>query len=79
MWSDEAYFYVDGSVYAKNSYIWSERNPKGFVTKPLQSEKVCVWIAFSEKIMVHTFILTCGKIDGKKYLEILEKKIKFLF
>ena len=49
MLSDEAYFPVDGIVYAKKFYIWSERNRKRFIAKPLRSEKVCVWIAFSEK------------------------------
>ena len=49
LWSDEAYFHVDGTVYTRNCFIWAEENPHKFITKPLHSEKVCVWVAFSQK------------------------------
>lgn len=42
IWSDEAYFYLDGSVQTRNAYIWSSENPHAFVTRPLYYEKICV-------------------------------------
>ena len=44
--SAEAYFYIDGSVHTRNAYIRLSENPQSFVTKPLHSEKICVWVAF---------------------------------
>ena len=72
LWSDEAYFYVDGTVHTHNSYIWADENPHKFITKPLHSEKVCIWIAFSQKIMVPHFVIEDGTINGEKYLHILQ-------
>lgn len=72
IWSDEAYFYLDGSVHSKNAYIWSSENPQAFVTKPLHSAKICVWSAFSAKIVIPPVVIETGTLDGDGYLDILQ-------
>lgn len=75
IWSDEAYFYLDGTVHTRNAYIWSSENHHSFVTKPLHPEKVCVWVAFSAKIMIPVVIIESGTIDGDVYLNILQNSL----
>ena len=75
IWSDEAYFYLDGSVHTQNAYIWSSDNPHEFVTKPLHSEKICVWFAFSAKIVVPPVVIEKGTLDGDGYLDILQNHL----
>ncbi|GFT27017.1 transposable element Tc3 transposase [Trichonephila clavipes] len=43
LFSDEAHFWLDGSVNKQNCRIWSEANPQVYVETPLHPEKLTVW------------------------------------
>ncbi|GFX06504.1 transposable element Tc3 transposase [Trichonephila clavipes] len=45
LFSDEAYFWLNGYVNKQNCRIWSEDNPQVFVETPLHPEKLTVWCA----------------------------------
>ena len=47
IWSDKAYFSLDGTVNCHNCIIWAYENPHKVITKSLHSPKVCVWMGFS--------------------------------
>ena len=42
LFSDGAYFYVDGTVYTRTAYVWSKENLRMYIEKPLHYEKVFV-------------------------------------
>ncbi|GFS49521.1 transposable element Tc3 transposase [Trichonephila clavipes] len=45
LFSDEAYFWLNGYVNKQNCRIWSEANPQVYVRAPLHPEKLTVWCA----------------------------------
>ncbi|GFU01350.1 DUF4817 domain-containing protein [Trichonephila clavipes] len=45
LFSDEAHFWLNGSVNKQNCRIWSEANPQVYVETPLHPEKLTVWCA----------------------------------
>ncbi|GFU42818.1 DUF4817 domain-containing protein [Trichonephila clavipes] len=45
LFSDEAYFWLNGYVNKQNCCIWSEANPQVYVETPLHPEKLTVWCA----------------------------------
>ncbi|GFW43330.1 putative transposable element [Trichonephila clavipes] len=45
LFSDEAYFWLNGYVNKQNCRIWSESNPQVYVETPLHPEKLTVWCA----------------------------------
>ncbi|GFY32130.1 DUF4817 domain-containing protein [Trichonephila clavipes] len=45
LFSDEAYFWLNGNVNKQNCRIWKEANPQVYVETPLHSEKLTVWCA----------------------------------
>ncbi|GFV61607.1 DUF4817 domain-containing protein [Trichonephila clavipes] len=45
LFSDEAYFWLNGYVNKQNCHIWSEANPQVYVETPLHPEKLTVWCA----------------------------------
>ncbi|GFU79360.1 putative DD41D transposase [Trichonephila clavipes] len=45
LFSDEAYFWLNGYVNKQNCRIWSEANPQVYVETPLHPEKLTVWCA----------------------------------
>ncbi|GFW59228.1 putative DD41D transposase [Trichonephila clavipes] len=45
LFSDEAYFWLNGYVNKQNCRIWSETNPQVYVETPLHPEKLTVWCA----------------------------------
>ncbi|GFT46581.1 dimer_Tnp_hAT domain-containing protein [Trichonephila clavipes] len=45
LFSDEAYFWLNGCVNKQNCRIWSEANPQVYVETPLHPEKLTVWCA----------------------------------
>ncbi|GFV46028.1 uncharacterized protein TNCV_2200381 [Trichonephila clavipes] len=45
LFSDEAHFWLNGSVNKQNCGIWSEANPQVYVETPLHPEKLTVWCA----------------------------------
>ncbi|GFX06537.1 transposable element Tc3 transposase [Trichonephila clavipes] len=45
LFSNEAYFWLNGYVNKQNCRIWSEANPQVYVETPLHPEKLTVWCA----------------------------------
>ncbi|GFX52507.1 hypothetical protein TNCV_4325231 [Trichonephila clavipes] len=45
LFSDEAYFWLNGYVNKQNCRIWSEANLQVYVETPLHPEKLTVWCA----------------------------------
>ncbi|GFY05430.1 transposable element Tc3 transposase [Trichonephila clavipes] len=45
LFSDEAHFWLNGSVNKQNCRIWSEANPQVYVETPLHPEKLTIWCA----------------------------------
>ncbi|GFV98480.1 DUF4817 domain-containing protein [Trichonephila clavipes] len=45
LFSDEAYFWLNGYVNKQNCRIWSEANPQVYAETPLHPEKLTVWCA----------------------------------
>ena len=46
VFSDEAYFWLNGHVYKKNCRFWSEDQPEELQKLPMHPEKVIVWWGF---------------------------------
>ena len=55
LWSDEAYFTLDGLVNRHNCVILSFENPKAALSKSLHLQKLCVWNAFSAEHRLQPF------------------------
>ncbi|GFX32806.1 putative DD41D transposase [Trichonephila clavipes] len=43
LFSNEAYFWLNGYVNKQNCRFWSEANPQEYVETPLHPEKLTVW------------------------------------
>lgn len=71
MWSDEAYFSLDGTVNRHNCVIWAYQNPHATVTESLHPEKVCVWMGFSAKHKLQPFFFNTT-VDQFNYTDLLE-------
>ena len=53
LWTtDEAHFHLDGQVNYRNNVLWGSERPAELTEKPLHSQKVTVWAAFSMKGVV---------------------------
>ncbi|GFY09440.1 uncharacterized protein TNCV_4321191 [Trichonephila clavipes] len=52
LWTDEAHFYLDGSVNTHNCRIWESDNPHSTLQVPLHSPKVTVWCGFSASFIL---------------------------
>ena len=66
LWTDEAYFHLDRTVYTKNAFIWGDANPHSCAKKSLDSTKLCLWIGFSSKVIVPP-LFKSGAFDGDTY------------
>ena len=63
---------LDGTVYTKNAFIWSDSNTHSQVETPIHLPKLCMWIGFSGKIIVPPFFIQIGTICGDSYLTMLQ-------
>jgi transposase len=70
LWSDEANFMLDGSVYTHQCVIWSPENPHAFVTKKLYPEHVTVWCGFTTKFVIGPYFFD-GTVNAERYLTML--------
>ena len=46
IFSDEAYFDLDGYVIKQNCRIWGTENPHAYIEKPIHPKRVTVWCGF---------------------------------
>ncbi|GBO25965.1 hypothetical protein AVEN_131382-1 [Araneus ventricosus] len=82
LWTDEAHFHLQCSVYTQNCKIWARENPFQIQPLPLHSQKVTVWCGFTAAFMVGPFFfeeiglsgpVTCT-VNGTRYKSLLRKQ-----
>lgn len=64
LWSDEAHFYLNGTVNTHNCRIWAMENPRAFHTIPLHSPKVTVWCGFTSQFIIGPFFFEENTDNG---------------
>ncbi|GBO04996.1 hypothetical protein AVEN_158666-1 [Araneus ventricosus] len=52
LWSDEAHFYLHGTVNTHNCRMWDSQNPHAFQQIPLESSKPAVWCRFTASFVL---------------------------
>jgi len=75
MWSDEAHLHLDGSISRYHCRIWSDDNPRQFLTKPLHPQKVSVWFGFTSKFCLQPYFFDTT-INAQNYLEMLQTHVR---
>lgn len=70
LWSDEAYFSLDGVVNRHNCVIWSYENPRAVMSRSLHPEKICVWMGFSSEYHLQPYFFD-SSIDQTQYSDML--------
>jgi len=80
--SDEAWFHLSGYINSQNARYWSSQNPHLIHERPLQPQKIGVWVVMSsERIFVNFFHSTvtsevyCRMIDA--FIETLTEEEVF--
>ena len=71
LWSDEAHFSLDCSVYTRNCYIWAPVNPHAFVTKSTHPKRLTVWCGFTASFIIGPFFFETT-VNQESYLEMLK-------
>lgn len=71
IWSDEAYFSIDGVINRHNCIIWSVSNPHQTISNGLHSPKVCVWMGLSTQLKIEPFFFE-GTVTSESYLDMLQ-------
>jgi hypothetical protein len=74
LWTDEANFTLDGSVYTHQCIIWSASNPHATVMKSLYPEKVTVWIGFTANFILKPFFFE-ATVSKESYLDMLKEHV----
>ena len=74
LWSDEAYFSLNGEVNKHNCRVWAAEKPEPKVVVKSYPPKICVWIGFSENFILEPFFFT-GSINAQRYLEMLQSHV----
>ena len=69
LWSDEAYFTLDGCVNKHNCVIWGLEKPQWTLPRHLHSPKVCVWMGFSSSCKLQPFFFPATVTD-ENYLDL---------
>ena len=74
LWSDEAYFAIDGAVASLRGSVWSKDSIVVQVEKQLCPQKLLVWCGFTRNVVIAPFIFE-GTLDGDAYLEMLRNHV----
>jgi hypothetical protein len=72
LWSDEAYFSLQGDVHTHNAIIWAKEKPHSPLTSSLHPVKVLVWVGFTANFVLPPFFIESGTLTGQKYHDLLE-------
>ena len=74
--SDEAHFYVCGSVNKQNFRYWAQENPRELHQRPLHSAKVTVWCAISKFGVIGPYFFeengSSVTVNSERYFAMLE-------
>jgi hypothetical protein len=65
LWTDEAYFNLQGEVHTHNAIIWAKEKPSSVATVPLHPTKLCVWIGFTSRFITPPFFFDSGSVTGQ--------------
>jgi len=71
LWSDEAYFSLNGEVNKHNCIVWAAEKPEPRVVVKSYPPKICVWMGFSGHFLHEPFFFH-GSINADGYLEMLQ-------
>ncbi|GBL89158.1 hypothetical protein AVEN_255278-1 [Araneus ventricosus] len=83
LWTDEAHFYLQGSVNTQNCRIWARENPFQMQPLPLHSQNVTVWYGFTAAFIIGPFFfedigpsgpVTCT-VNGTRYEFLLRNQL----
>ena len=74
LWSDEAYFTLDGCVNKHNCIIWGLEKPQRTLPRHLHSPKVCVWMESSSTCKLQPFFFP-ATVTGENYLELIRDHV----
>lgn len=74
LWSDEAYFSLNGVVNKHNCIIWAFENPRRSISESLHSPQVCVWMAVSMDYKLKPFFFP-STVTGASYLDMLQNHV----
>lgn len=74
LWTDEAYFTLDGCVNTHNCVIWAFENPHRTLSKSLHSPKLCVWFGFTSSFKLQPFFFR-DTVNSENYLELLQSQV----
>ena len=72
VWSDEAHFTVDGTVYTHQCIVWSPFNTHASVTTKLYPERVTVWCGFSSEFIIGPFFFE-ENVTSDRYLKMIKE------
>jgi hypothetical protein len=72
LFSDEATFYLDGSVNRHNLRIWGSANPRAIVQHQRESPRLNVWCAVSADTVIGPFFFAETTVNSSNYLDMLE-------
>ncbi|GFV95598.1 transposable element tc3 transposase [Trichonephila clavipes] len=79
LWSDEAHFYLNGTVNTQNCRIWVKENPQIHTEIPQQSPNVTFWCGFTTTFILGSFFfeeigerepVTCS-VTGRRYHDMM--------
>lgn len=72
VYSDEAHFYLNGTVNKQNCRIWATENPHAIHQQPLHDSKTTVWCGFWAGGVIGPFFFD-ETVNGDRYREMLTK------
>lgn len=75
LWTDEAHFTLDGSVFTRNCVIWSPTNPHAIVTHSLHPQRITVWCGFTSNFILPPYFFDSCTINQHSYLRVLNESV----
>ena len=83
LWSDEAHFYLNGTVKTQNSRIWAYEEPHAVEEIPLHPPKLTVWCSFTADFIIGPYFFeiiteagpqTCS-VNAERYHDMLNRVV----
>jgi transposase len=74
IWSDEAYFALDGYVNTHNSIVWGTSRPQEPIIKSMFPPKVLVWMGVSATCVLRPFFFD-STVTSDRYLSMLQEHL----
>lgn len=74
LWTDEAYFSLDGRVNTHNCVIWAFEKPSQSLARHLHSPKICVWMGLTATFKLKPFFFP-ATVNADNYLDLLRDHV----